>query len=463
MPTARDIHAELDHPVIDGDGHAIEVTQVLLDYIEEVGGPAVVDRYRKAPIKRQFLLDEDDVYWTADSGSWVWPTRNTLDRATATLPALYAERLDEFGIDFAIVYPSEGLFAPHMEDEEMRLAASRAYNRYITDSYRPYADRMTPAAVIPMHTPDEAMNELRYAVGELGMKAVVLRSYVKRPPAEPGGPDRLDFLALGSDYDYDPVWALCAELGVAATFHTSAVFGGRAQLPNYCYNHIGILAAGGEAICKALFMGGVTRRYPQLNFAFLEGGVGWAVNLFSDLIGHWERRSATRVGDYDPANLDGELFVKLVREYGDERVLSHLDDIRTMFTRTQPGVEAPDNFSAVPMSSVEEMQDLFVAPFYFGCEADDPMNAHAFNRSVNPFGAALKAVLGSDNAHWDVVDMTGVLHEAYEQVEHGVMSTDDFRDFAFTNPVRLHTGMNPDFFAGTRVERQVKELLGVSA
>jgi hypothetical protein len=115
------------------------------------------------------------------------------------------------------------------------------------------------------------------------------------------------------------------------------------------------------------------------------------------------------------------------------------------------------------MSSVEEMQDLFVAPFYFGCEADDPMNAHAFNRSVNPFGAALKAILGSDNAHWDVIDMAGVLHEAYEQVEHGVMSADDFRDFAFTNPVRLHAGMNPDFFDGTRVERQVNELLGVSA
>ena len=31
----------------------------------------------------------------------------------------------------------------------------------------------------------------------------------------------------------------------------------------------------GEAVCKALFMGGVTRRFPALKFAFLEGGVGW--------------------------------------------------------------------------------------------------------------------------------------------------------------------------------------------
>jgi len=29
-----------------------------------------------------------------------------------------------------------------------------------------------------------------------------------------------------------------------------------------------------------------------LRFAFLEGGVGWASQLFGDLIEHWERRSA---------------------------------------------------------------------------------------------------------------------------------------------------------------------------
>ena len=99
---------------------------MLLDYLAEVGGAAMVDRYRRAPVKRQFLLDPADPYWTKDSGSWVWPTRNTLDRATATLPSLYAQRLDEFGIDFALVYPSEGLFANQLADDELRVASCRA-------------------------------------------------------------------------------------------------------------------------------------------------------------------------------------------------------------------------------------------------------------------------------------------------------------------------------------------------
>ena len=455
------IRSELGYPVIDGDGHAIEVTPVLLDYIEDVGGAQMVDRYRRSPIKRQFRLLDTDPSWTGDSGSWVWPTRNTLDRATATLPGLYAERLDEFGIDFSIVYPSEGLFPPQFDDGELRRVACRAYNNYIADCYRPYADRMTPAAVIPTHHPDEAIDELRYAVNELGLKVAVLRSYVRRPT--PDGGERLDFLALGSDYDYDPLWSACVELGVAATFHSSAVYGGRRQIPNYVYNHIGILAAGGEAICKALFMGGVTQRFPDLNFAFLEGGVGWAANLLTDLISHWERRNGARIYDYDPANLDTELFFDLVGRYGDERVLSHVDELRSIFGRRQPPVDHVDNFEAVPMQGVADLQDLFVKPFWFGCEADDPMTAVAFDRRFNPLGATLSALLGSDNAHWDVPDMALVLGEVMEHLGAGRLSPGDVRDLVFTNAVTLHAGMNPDFFAGTRVAEAAAGVVAASA
>ena len=455
------IRETLDHPIIDADAHAVETTPVLLEYLADVGGTAMVDRYRRAPVKRQFLLDPADPYWTKDSGSWVWPTRNTLDRATATLPSLYAQRLDEFGIDFALVYPSEGLFANQLADDELRIAACRAYNNYIADSYRPFADRMTAAAVIPMNNPTEAIAELEFAVRTLGLKVVVLRSHIVRPASTPSAPPRLDLLALESDYDYDPVWAKCVELGVAATFHSSAIYGSRAQLSNYSYNHIGVLGAGGEAICKALFMGGVTHRFPDLNFAFLEGGVGWAVSLYADLLGHWQRRNGERISDFDPANLDTDLFMRLVAQHGDERTRAHESTLREMFSRKQPAVENPDNFAAVPMRRADDIVDLFVDRFFFGCEADDPVTVHAFDRRANPFGAALRAVFGSDNGHWDVPDMAEVVAEAWELVENGVMNADDFRDFMFVNPLRLHAGMNPDFFTGTRVERAARaELVG---
>jgi hypothetical protein len=87
------------------------------------------------------------------------------------------------------------------------------------------------------------------------------------------------------------------------------------------------------------------------------------------------------------------------------------------------------------------------------------MVAWAFNAKVNPMGVRLGAMMSSDIGHWDVNDMTEVVEEAYELVEDGLISEDDFRDFTFTNPVRLYATMNPDFFKGTACEAAVNRLL----
>ena len=83
----------------------------------------------------------------------------------------------------------------------------------------------------------------------------------------------------------------------------------------------------------------------------------------------------------------------------------------------------------------------------------------AFNTGVNPFGAELQVMMGSDIAHWDVPDMTEVLEEAWEMVDHGWIDQDAFEKFTFTNPARFYTGTNPDFFKGTVVESAVDQLL----
>ena len=41
------IHARLNHPVIDADGHWIEFEPTLLDYLDGVAGPSMVDRFRR--------------------------------------------------------------------------------------------------------------------------------------------------------------------------------------------------------------------------------------------------------------------------------------------------------------------------------------------------------------------------------------------------------------------------------
>ena len=54
--------------------------------------------------------------------------------------------------------------------------------------------------------------------------------------------------------------------------------------------------------------------------------------------------------------------------------------------------------------------------------------------------------------------MSEVLEEAWELVEHGMITEADFREFTFENAARLHTALNPDFFKGTAVEGAVAKL-----
>ena len=118
-----------------------------------------------------------------------------------------------------------------------------------------------------------------------------------------------------------------------------------------------------------------------------------------------------------------------------------------------------DDFWRVEITDKSEIRDLFVDRFYIGCEADDRSVAWAFNTKVNPYGAKLRAMFGSDVGHWDVLDVGDVVVEAEELLDEGLISAEDFKEFMFSNPVELHAGVNPDFFGGTRVERDVEVFL----
>src|SRR5205807_2246456 len=304
------------------------------------------------------------------------------------------ERLDEIGSDFAIIYPTAGLRLPRIKDDATRRAVIRAYNIVSAGYFRDLGDRMTPAAIIPMHHPEEAIEELEYVTKQLGSKVGMFGSAMPRqtdsiPKGQNPDTDRLavwyEVFGIDSIYDYDPVWETCRKLGIAPTFHSAGSNQALRNSPtNFTYNHIGHFADAGHAAAKGIFLGGVTRRFPELRFAFLEGGVGWGAQLFGDLIEHWERRNARALENMRPEKLDRAKLMGLVEKYG------------------------------------------------------------------------------YDIGHFDVIDMRDPLPEAYELVEDGHITADDFRDFVFANTVRLWGTQNPNFFDGTRVASEAKALLAQS-
>ncbi|MBT3334430.1 MAG: amidohydrolase family protein, partial [Rhodospirillaceae bacterium] len=463
--TGADIRAKLDHPVVDADGHMIESTFAVLDFVRQVGGADAAGRYEDM-LKGDQSGPGRRAVWVGNSGP------GSIDRATAMLPKLYRARLDEAGIDFGVVYGTLALSVLRVDDDELRPIVYRAMNMLYADMFKEVSDRLTPAALIPMTKPDEAVAELEFAVNELGLKAIVMNTMLYSPPEQIAKEaPHLSHLAmvmhtpaLDQGDAYDPVWAKCVELGVAPSCHNAFRGPGTTHnsSKNYCFNSLNSFGHGSEYFCRALFFGGVPERFPDLKFCFLEGGAGWGAQLYNSLFEYWEKRNLDALSrDLDPAKLDVDLIIEMFEKYGDDRLTAarvREDPHQPANSQLFCAPEELDDFAGTGIQGGKDIQRIFEKNFYFGSEADDRMTAVAFDTKLNHYGAKLNAILGSDIGHWDVPDMTKVMVEAYEMLDDGFVTEADFRDFTYANVVGMHAGMNPDFFKGTVVEQDVEKL-----
>ena len=336
------IRAKLDHPIIDSDGHLIEVTPVLHDYIRAEGGESVLQRVKKnADFQHWTQLSADerrDARTTAITW-WLAPTKNGLDRATAMIPRLLAERLDDLGLDFCALYPSGGLGYPRLPDEELRRVCCRAYNKYVADTYGPYSSRMTPAALIPLHNPEEGIEEMEFAVRELGLKVAMIAGHVRRPIGKVRREHPGAVAEYGSWYDVfgeDSELTTTTRSGPSPSSlacrwpRTPAASASptNSNINNFMQNHLGHFANAGNLLCKSLFFSGVTRRLPKLRMAFLECGAGWAADLDGGIGARWEKRSPEAVQYVDPRRLDEDRIMELFAGYGDEKAVGRLHEIK---------------------------------------------------------------------------------------------------------------------------------------
>jgi len=468
MPTRKDderetrrhietIRRKVDHPIVDGDGHLLESVPMLLDTVARVAGRDVAAALTRT-IPNLFTgpgSREEGI----PRGPW-WPSStDTLYQATVMIPALMAERLDEIGIDFAVVYPSLGLALCTIPDREIRRAAVRGLNTMLTEICLEHAHVLTPAAVIPMYDPDEAIAELRF-VHEQGLKVAMIPPGVARPLE--AHPDlfpllsQVDRFGIDSEHDYDPVWQAFEELGMAVTSHGAVGLrylpGGRGSPTNYSYNHVlghGYLQS---EFCRSLVYGGVPMRFPELPFCFLEGGAAWAIETLGALEEHWEKRGPGGLARYDPSRLDPDALGKILARYG------FPEDPPEMIGETERSPWARDEFAESGLRGEEDLARIFREQFFFGCESDDSTVHRALDGPGNPMGVPLRPIFSSDIGHWDVPKLADPVPQSYRLVERGQLSKRAYRAFVFEEVVGLHTKANPDFFAGTSVESEVRAL-----
>ena len=386
------------------------------------------------------------------------------------LPRLLHERLDELGIDFAFVYPTFGLMVLSLDEAELRAAFARAFNAYYAEAYAGLGDRLCHAAIVPMHTPDEALAELEHAVGALGLRACVLAGHVLRPL--PGAESRARRALARPLRRREP---LRLRPGVAPLRGARR----RADLP---LERDGL---GQPPLAHELRLqpprqlrgrgrGHLPRALPARRAGALPAP---ALRLprgrrrlgrepaRGSLIGHLEKRGPARASrSLDPRALDRDADARALRALRAEalraRTLDELDAALAVLSDPGRGpggarrVRALGCRAARTTSAPSSTASTSAArPTIRWCTtAFDAGREHAR-------AARLRAILGSDIGHWDVPDVTRVLPEAWELVERGRLSEAQLRAFLFENPVSLFTGANPRFFEGTRVADAVRPFL----
>lgn len=380
--TAAEIRESLDHPVLDADGHIVEYWPEFDRCLREEGvegglqafmGTANFDGSRTW----QSLQTEERLRERAYRSPWWGFPNDARDLASAVAPNLLYERLDELGIDLAICYPSVGLQLPAQRDDRLRRLGCRAYNRYASRQFEGLSDRLLPVAVVPTSEPTEALEELDYAVGELGFRAVLIGGFARRSFEGEQHGFWIDSLGLDSLHDYDPLWARLVELQVTPTVHSGSMgWSGRRSVSNFSYNHMGNFAGAGEATAKSMFFGGVFHRFPALRMGFLEGGVAWAVQMLVSLVEHWEKRGPEGLRDLDPAGLDAALFDRLVAQHAGS--LRPVEGLGGAMAKALDTSEVVNDFEAAGIECADDIVRQITTQCFFGCEADDPLAGLAY-------------------------------------------------------------------------------------
>ena len=148
------VREQLDHPVIDADGHWVELFPDLLRLHRRGREPG---RRRQVPARATATASTAGTSsrWRSGASDGCAGRRTGACRSTCAtaprprLPGLFYDSLDDWGIDLAIVFPSIGLtLGRDIADPELSNVAIRAYNTMVADLFSPYLDRMVPVGVL---------------------------------------------------------------------------------------------------------------------------------------------------------------------------------------------------------------------------------------------------------------------------------------------------------------------------
>src|SRR5208282_4582642 len=212
--------------VIDADSHVFEPAAIWEKYLdpayriaarsafyyhEDEDAAGVILNGRPAPLMHSGRINRSAIWrpgMTPEQIGSLDPNRPHPINPGASSAAARIADMDAMGVDKAMIFPTLfGEYFPAIENPELALELSRAYNDWIRDLCKEAPQRLFPAAILPLQDVGFALQELQRAAN-LGFKAVSIR------------PVFFEGRFLNHPY-YDVLWRRIEESGLTAALHAS--------------------------------------------------------------------------------------------------------------------------------------------------------------------------------------------------------------------------------------------------
>lgn len=259
--------------VIDADSHVLEPLEMWGQYLE----PEFCDKapyFIKDEQGGEHLVTEGVVHDRIPYPEEGWTAR----RPGGFNPHERVKDMDLEGIDVQVLFPTQGLFIQAVKTPALAAALCRAYNNWLADYCRTYPGRFVGIGAVPLHDVEEARNEARRAVAQLGLKGIFVR------------PNPLNGRTL-DDPVYDRLYAEIQDLDATFCVHEATgnfPTAGADRYQNYLLRHLFSHALEQKIACSTLICGGVLERFPKLRVVFLESGVGWLPHWLERMDEHYQ-------------------------------------------------------------------------------------------------------------------------------------------------------------------------------
>jgi len=182
--------------------------------------------------------------------------------------------MDLDGIDYSVLYPIVGGLAAEtfgkLDDADLELACVQAYNDWLIDEWANVSPRFVPQCIVPIWPTERTVAEIRRAVAK-GHKGVIY----------PASPMELRAVPHINEPVYDPLWAVCEELGVPICFHSGAspkiqMRPGDGFSPAVAAAFSGVVrSVSSIAVVANFLISRVLHRFPKLKVVFAESSLGW--------------------------------------------------------------------------------------------------------------------------------------------------------------------------------------------